>query len=259
MNFRHNILVSALTFICTLSAQAAQNRTIKIATLEWPPYSSEKLKEGGYSMAIIKRIFEEAGYKVEMKYMPWARVLSEVEKGSLDVAACAYPSEERKQKYFMSNPFVKAPLGFFKLKDKTINYQKIEDLKPYKIGTVRGYVNSEEFDKADYIKKEAVDKDEQNYTKLIAGRIDLAVGDRANGFAIINKLIQDEKDPKKKEQLKNIEFVNPPLVDYTLHVLGSRAVKDGETIVKDFNKALEKLEKSGEIKNIEKAYGLDFT
>lgn len=59
-----------------------------------------------------------------------------------------YYSEDLKKDFILSAPFPEA-LGLFK-KDKNIQFKKIDDLKPYSIGVVRGYVNTAEFDAAAY-------------------------------------------------------------------------------------------------------------
>lgn len=238
-----------------LGAAAEGKKKLTVATLEWPPYTSSEMSGQGYVIAVVKRIFEEAGYEIDVKFLPWARVLRELEKGSIDVAASAYPNDERNRKYLMSKPYAHAPLGFFKMKDRVITFSKVEDLKPYTIGVGRGYAHTPEFDHAYFLKKEVVSRVEQNFLKLIAGRIDLAAGDKANGFYVLSKLISETSDPKKKKALAQIEFLQPALVDFTLHVLISRKIPNAETILKDFNAALTRLKAKDEIRAIEKRYG----
>lgn len=248
--------LAIVCLLCPLSGASAEGkRKLTVASLEWPPYTSSEMDGQGYLIAIVKRVFEEAGYEIEVLFMPWTRVLQQLEKGMIDAAASAYPTDERKRKYLISNPYAHAPLGFFKMKDRAITFSKVEDLKPYTIGVGRGYAHTPEFDHATFLKKEIVGKVEQNFLKLIAGRIDLAAGDRANGFYVLSKLISETDDPKKKKALSQIEFLYPPLVDFTLHVLISRKIPNGEAIVKDFNAALTRLDAKGEIAGMQRQYG----
>lgn len=230
-----------------LGLAAEGKKKLTLGTLEWPPHTSSYMQGQGHLIAIVKRVFEEAGYETEVKFMPWARVLQEVDKGRIDGAASAYPNDERKQKYLISESYARAPLGFFKMKDKVIGFSRIEDLKPFTIGVGRGYAHTPEFDHATYLKKELVDRVEQNFLKLIAGRIDLAAGDRANGYYVLSKLISETSDPKKKQALSQIEFMQPALADFTLHVMISRKIPNSEAIINDFNAALARLNAKGEI------------
>lgn len=229
------------------ASYAASVKELTMASLDWPPYVSSELKNQGYVTVLVKKIFQEAGYDVKLTFMPWTRVLNDVERGKIDIVASAYPNPERDRKFYISKPYTRAVLGFFKMKNKTINYTKIDDLKPYIIGVGRGYAHTPEFDSADYLKKEEVEKVEQNFLKLIAGRIHLAAGDRANGYFVLSKLLAETTDPKKKEALGEIEFVSPPLIDFTLHVLVSRKIPNAKTYVKNFDEALARLIARGEI------------
>ncbi|MER8149753.1 hypothetical protein ABS241_20405, partial [Acinetobacter baumannii] len=62
-----------------------------------------------------------------------------------------------------------------------ILWQQLEDLAPYRIGVVEGYVNTREFDTLMVNKRLntfAVDEDLLNLRKLQRNRLDLAVIDR---------------------------------------------------------------------------------
>ena len=64
-------------------------------------------------------------------------------------------------------------LLFFKLKSTSISYATLDDLRPYRIGTVLGAIYTPEFDHADYLHKEAVANYDVNLRKLMLGRITL--------------------------------------------------------------------------------------
>jgi ABC-type amino acid transport substrate-binding protein len=221
--------------------------TVTIATLEWPPYVGEKLAGNGFTTEIVKTAFERAGYKVVVTFLPWARGLQETEDGAYDIIFPAYYSEERTQKYLFSEPFATSPVGFYKRKGEAIPYTKLEDLKPYRIGVVRGFVNTAEFDAASYLQKDVVDSDEQNLRKLVLNRIDLAVVDKFVAQSIFATTF-----PEGKEQL---EFVEPPLDVKPLYIMASRKIPDGAKLIGDFNASLKQMTADGTIDQIMAKFG----
>ncbi|WP_163832092.1 hypothetical protein [Spartinivicinus ruber] len=46
---------------------------MKITTGEYPPWSSNIYKHGGFIHHVISESFRRAGYKVAYDYYPWAR------------------------------------------------------------------------------------------------------------------------------------------------------------------------------------------
>ena len=73
------------------------------------------------------------------------------EEGKADGLFPAYRNKEREEKYVFTEPYTSGLVGFFKLKGSKITYSTLKDLTPYRIGIVRGYANTPEFDAADYL------------------------------------------------------------------------------------------------------------
>lgn len=227
----------------------AADKEIRLATLNWAPYVGEELDQYGFTSEIVTKAFERAGYTVQIDFMPWARVLKVVERGRYDAAYPAYYSEERAQTYLMSEAFAQGPLGFYARADDDIAYAALEDLQPYKIGVVRGYVNTPEFDQADYLNTEAADSDVQNLKKLLVNRLDLVVIDKLTAQYIINTEMPDDAD--------RLKFLDPPLDEKPLHVIFSREAAGYEEKVSDFNEGLRRLQEEGIIQEIMTYHGFE--
>lgn len=221
---------------------SADEDTIKLATLDWPPYVGDGLPQSGFTTAIVSEAFRRAGYKVKIDFMPWARVLQETEAGNYDAAYPEYYSDERTETFFLSDQFASGPLGFYKRKADNITYTKLEDLKQYHIGVVLGYINTAEFDAADYLQKETVNSDEQNIQKLLLGRIDLIVIDKFVAQYLIKTSIPEAADV--------LEFMEPPLLEQPLHVIFSRQVASSTQKLQEFNAALKTMREDGTLERI---------
>lgn len=215
---------------------------VQLATLDWKPYVSEELPNGGLTTEVVREAFRRAGFRVEIHVMPWIRVLAEVEKGSFDAMYPAYHSKTRARVYALSDPIATGPLVLCKRSDRSIRYRSFEDLKPFRIGVVRGYVNTPEFDAADDLQKEIVNSDKQNLLKVLTGRIDLAVIDKYTARHIIETTI-----PRAKGKL---DFLEPPLEVKTLHVGFCRERRGCFERLKAFNRALDEMKRDGSVQDI---------
>ncbi len=238
-------LTLAWILLLPFSARA-EAPVVTLATLNWKPYVSEELSNGGFTTEIVSRAFQRAGYRVEVHFMPWIRVLAEVKKGAFDAMYPAYHSERRSRVYALSNPIANGPLVLCKRSDRPIEYASLDDLKPYKIGVVRGYVNTPAFDAADYLDKRLVNSDKQNLLKVLTGRIDLAVIDKYTALQIIETSI-----PKAEGKL---DFLEPPLQVKPLYVGFCR--KPGyRKRLEAFNRALKEMKSQGVIRSIYAGHG----
>ena len=220
---------------------------IRLVSLDWEPYVGSNLKDHGYVGEIIKKSFKNQGMEVEITYLPWARVISVARSGEYDGYFPEYFSPELKKEFKISNAFPGGPLVFLKKKKLHVTYEKLEDLKPFKIGVVRGYINTEEFDKADYLIKDAVKDDFTNLKKLATGRIDLMVVDKFVGYHLINLQMQSS--------INLFEVLEPPLEKKDLYLCISLKAKQYAKKLNAFNIGLEELRKKGEIEKILKKHG----
>ncbi|WP_163834099.1 hypothetical protein [Spartinivicinus ruber] len=60
---------------------------MKVATGEYPPWSSKDFKHGGFVHHIISEAFKRKGYKVVFIYHKWARSYKEGLLGNVDATA----------------------------------------------------------------------------------------------------------------------------------------------------------------------------
>jgi polar amino acid transport system substrate-binding protein len=229
-------------FILISSLCSAEQKTIKLATLDWPPYSGKSLKNGGFTTEIVSKAFALSGYQVEIHYMPWARVLSAVEKGHYDAMFPAYESDERREKYLFSEAFAHSPLVLFQREGLNIQYSNLEDLTDHKIGIVRGYVNTQAFDEANFLNKKIANSDEQNIRKLLKNRIDLAIVDKYFAYYLIEQ--------KQLDREKKLTAITTPVENKPLFLCVSKNIENSTEILDAFQKGLSILQQEGVINNI---------
>jgi polar amino acid transport system substrate-binding protein len=237
----------ALVLCCALPASAAHAREITMCTLNWEPYYGEDLPRDGFFTAIVRTAFERAGHTVNVEFMPWARAMLEVKQGDREVLLGAYYNEERAETYLASESIYTDEVGLVAREGLGIGeFDSLRALSEYTIGHGRGYSVNEEFDSADYLKKEPEESQVLNLRKLYAGRIDMIAG----SFASIRYLANEEG-----HDVDELVFLDPPLKENTLHIMVSRAIPDGEQLLEDFHEGLAEIREDGSYDRILREMG----
>lgn len=217
-------------------------RSISMVTVEWAPHYGSNLPENGLTTALVKAAFKAVGHDAEIQFTPWERALKEVQEGTHDVVMGAYDNLERRKTYHMSDRIYALELGLIARPGLgTSKYSSLRDLAKYKIGTVRGFANSAEFDAANYLDKHPASTTTLNIRKLFRGRLDMAV---------MNFDLFRYNAKREGFCISDVEFVTPALDSPYLHIMASRNIEDGEQIIKDFNKGLKTIRDNDEFLRI---------
>ena len=245
----------ALATICLCSATfgsrvCADDKIIVLAhETSWAPHYGKTLEQGGYTVEIIREAFKRVGYTLETVWLPWKKAQVEAARGVYDGLGASYYNEERATKFAYSNPIATTEVVFFKRTEDDIQYSKLEDLKPYKIGTGFGYGYPEKFVKADYLDKIEAYELKTNITRLLHNRIDLIIGSRK---AILFYLKQQYPD-----RINSLEILGDPLETLSLYVPFSKMTPNYKQKVDDFNRGLIMIKEDGTYQKIMKKHGLD--
>ena len=238
--------IFAVLMLFVFSSAYAGDRVV-LATLDWEPYVGQKMKNQGYVAEVVKEAFKRSGTDVVLQFHQWSRVVGLAKAGKVDGYFPEYISEEVKQYAAFSAPMPGGPLGFFKQTGQDISYAALEDLAGKKIGVVKGYVNTREFDQADFLTKDPAKDDLTNFKKLLAGRLDLLVADKFVGKHLVKTHMPDKAG--------QVEFMAKPLAELDLYLCISNKAGGQSDKVKAFNKGLEEMTADGTLDKILKSHG----
>ncbi|MCP4106570.1 MAG: amino acid ABC transporter substrate-binding protein [Desulfobacteraceae bacterium] len=239
-NFK--LLLIVLIFCSNISTGHAEE-TIKLASGEWAPYQSEKLKYFGVASRIVTEAFKISGIQVKYGYFPWNRSLNLAKKGKWDGTFLWFDTPERRKYFYISEPVVDIQYVFFHLKKFSFNWENVNDLKGINIGGTVGYNYEKKFqdaEKSKLITVNRIDSDEQNFKKLLAGRIQIFPNDLDAGLELIHKHF-------KPEDQKKITYHVKPTRAAPHHLLLSKKKKKNDKMIEFFNKGLKDLKESGKI------------
>jgi len=228
------LAVSTLTFSTVNHAD-----NVKLTSLDWPPYTSNSLKDQGASVAVAKAAFKAAGHTLTVNFYPWKRAVNLAKTGDgYDGYFPEYFAEELKNDFILSNPMGSGPLGFAELKSAPVQWNNLKDLMNHKVGVVSGYVNTADFDKAvaeGKIKASAAGDDVKNLMKLSASRIELAVIDKH----VLSFLLKS--DAKLTKIATTIQFNQKMLEDKQLYICFTKGSR-GQKLAKAFNEGLTQID-----------------
>ncbi len=175
------LTVFGLVLIC--SGVFAETKTVTMGVYSWEPYVSEKEENHGLFAEIIAAALEKTGYTVVIKNYPFARIMKNLEDGTVDIAPAISMNEERSKIIDFSSAIYELDMGFT-FKKGRINYRTVSDLRSYTAGVMRGTFWVKELESAG-IRYEDVTQQEQNIKKLAADRVDFVCMPREIAFNLI--------------------------------------------------------------------------
>ncbi|WP_338846749.1 transporter substrate-binding domain-containing protein [Massilia sp. W12] len=233
-------LLCALALLPCKSGQA-QDKQMRIASLEWLPYVGSSLPAQGLSTFIVAQAAARFGHSVKIDYFPWKRAMQLGGRDPLYAGYFpAYYTAERAAECHFSQPIGSSNVGFAYLRETPFDWDSLEDLiVPAKlgIGVVYGYSNGEKFDvlmKQGRIKVESSSSDGQNIRKLALGRVRAAVVDEA----VLRYLLKT--DPMLASQARNIVFHPKLLAELKIYICFQQTAP-GLEMKQAFDRALQDL------------------
>lgn len=236
------LAVVAVLSMSALSA-SAQQKTIVLTSLEWPPYAGEKVAQQGASVAVVRAAAQAMGYKLDVKFVPWSRAVAMAQdpKSGVQGYFPEYHSDQVAKDFVLSDPIGTGPLGFVEQTAAPVKWASLADLKGKAIGTVRDYVNTTEFDtKAakGELKVDVAGDDLTNIKKVGAGRMPLAVIDKN----VLAYMLRTE--PGLASVKGKVQFNAKLLEDKALYIAFQRSPA-GQEAAKVINAGMKKIDAKG--------------
>ena len=215
--------------------------TYKIGLGEWEPFVSSKDKSKAICEEIVQEALKLEGVDVLNDYLPWKRSYEKTRMGEYHGTYPWSKTKEREGIFYYSEPLIKEKEVFFHLKSTNFDWDTLEDLKKYKVGVTNGYKDQDIYKKYG-IKADVVSKEELNFKKMLAGRIDVYAASFFVGYNLINDLY-----PKKGNLFTNHK---KPLTDDFFYFMVSKQHPSGKDIINKVNSGLNKLKDSGKYDKI---------
>ncbi len=181
--FASPLLSLVLLLACSRAAAQDVPEVVRLASLEWPPYTSARVEGQGASAAVLRAALATQGARLEIEFMPWTRAVAVAQDGGSGFHGYfpEYQSAEVERRFWLSRPIGSSPLGFVERRSTPVRWRRLEDLRGIPFGVVRGYVNTADLDAriaSGELTAVPAGDDLANIDKVMRGRLDLAVIDR---------------------------------------------------------------------------------
>ncbi len=239
------------------------SKPVTLSTLEWAPYIGASLCKQGWVMQATVALLASRGYRIKVHFRPWLRAVMEAESGASDILfpeyfiepeapSDIYPGTFRAEHLALSDPIPGGPIALVKRKTDHFEFTgAMSALVGTRVGVVRGYQNTPEFDALldkKLVHSLEVKDDLQNAQILHGKRVDFIVGDPSVIFFSVQTSRLDNS--YKEEMLSQMEMVEPPLQYNALYYAISHRSKIKEHLLEDLNAAINEFTQSGEMVDI---------
>ena len=218
---------------------------------EWPPfeYTLDDGKLTGFSIEILRSILKKLKIKDAIKIYPWKRAYVMVQKNKNTLCFTMARTKKRENLFKWVGPIAPREIFLWKLKDRKIVVNNWEDVKKYRIGTVRGEAGESQLINKGFIvnKNIIVSNNAKLHLKqLYTGRVDFI-------YALkLTILFQAQKDGYDPDKLEKSLLLNGELEYYYAF-----NKETSDYIVEAFYSALLTIKENGEYNKIAKKYGLN--
>lgn len=165
----------------TKTTQTASVQTIRLTSLDWAPYTGVNLPDGGETTRLLRQVFEEIGYQLQVDFLPWNQAVNQVMSG-VNGHLAYYPEYPVKdKKLLLSGAIGYSELGLVESKDRPLLLTSFLALANYRFGVVQDYLNMSELDRfiaAKTLQPKVNLSDKDNVLQVARGELDAAVIDK---------------------------------------------------------------------------------
>lgn len=223
-----------LLFLSFSMATQAQERTLKLSSDVWPPFTNVE-DEKAIALDIVRTALERVNITTDYDIQEFTEVIEGINNGLYDGSAALWFSEERAESLLFSEPYLQNQLILVGRKGSDVNVSSVLELGNTRIGIVENYAYGKaEAPNVEFIKGRS---DQQNLERLLTKKVDYIVVDAL--------LIQYMLKYQINDVSEYLEIASTPLRTKTLHFGLSKKVKDAEQIMVQFNEEIEKMVADG--------------
>jgi polar amino acid transport system substrate-binding protein len=244
-----SILLTSVSLIFCPPVLAA-DPPLRLATLEYPPYITET-EQGAQGLAvdIVRTAFARMGHPIVIEFYPITRGQYRLLNGEADAFFSIKKTEEREQSMlFPQKPLMRQEYVFFVRKGSPWRFNgNFNSVAEASIGVVGTTSYGSRFDSArqtnTFKRLDTTTSHETNLRKLLAGRVDMVICSRMVGLYYLGLL----------NALKEVE-ISGQAVETTLSYLVFTRKQDYTALARQFDLALDSMERDGTLKYLNSAY-----
>jgi len=237
------------SFLLEAAPNPAEPKIARITWGEWPPFHSRSLLNNGLYSHLIREVYQAVGISVEYGVYPWKRALlvAQTQSSTWHGSSGWVKTPEREEEFLYSDAMRSGCVVFFHKLKTSFDWRRPESLSRQRVGVTSGFRShnllQEMQDSGLDIKVDEVSEEKFGIRMLNAERVDVFVGDRAVGQAIINQELS-------QIDASAITFHPQPLYCDTYHMVFPKQKLASQYLVQQFNAGLKILRDNGRYQEI---------
>lgn len=230
-------LTALFSVLATLSAQAD---SIKMATSGgFAPFTDQEWKNQGMVIQILDQVMRVAKLDADIEFHDgWSTLISDTEAGLYDATFPWYYSEERAERYLLSDSLASTYVVPYVAQNKSFNVVTRMDLAGYRLCRPAGYFTH---DLEELLEQPGTELIQPNtlaecFQMLVSDQVDVVPVDLFSAKATIAEVFGDEN---------SVQQLGIVFSRQSMHILIPRTNPRGQEFIDRINKALSKLEMRG--------------
>lgn len=250
-------ILTCLLLIAALSTAQANARQLRVVTLENPPMEYKGPKAAtGFNIDVSTEALKRMGINATIRFYPWPRCLLMVEKGTADALIdVAHNKDRAEYMYFPKEQIYNSKYYMYKLTGRDISLSPdLDNTQKLSLGIVHAYYYGGAVEQAiadgKFKRTEDAWSEEQNIMKLLAGRIDMILGEKMTVDYLLNKLNAKNKVSVVRETGTH----TPLLISTTKTYIGFSKKSVSPILVEKFSKTLRQMRLDGTIRWFKEKY-----
>lgn len=209
----------------------SQQTELKLAADAWPPFTNV---EGEKSILtdLVSEALTRMNTSSSISIIEFNDVLNEIESGKFDGSPALWISDDRKEKYFFSKPYLYNQLILVGKKGSDVSQSSFSQLNGMRIGVVDNYAYGN-FGNNKEITIVSDVNNQKNLENLLSDKIDYMLVDAL--------LIQYMLKYQLNDVTKHLAIGQKPLLVKPLHFALGKNVENAEEIISQFNEQIEEM------------------
>lgn len=212
----------------------------------WFPYAflDQKGKQVGIGYEVAELVLRDLN--IDIKYrkpIPWRRLTEELSVGKLDLLVANYWTEQRAQRWLMTNEFASEALNIFTLKTQQFDFTQLSNLVNKRGVVTRGLALGAELEAyRSKLELRDVSGHKQGFTMLNRKRADYLILAKYSALPYL-----------RQKQNHNIVALSQPLSQYSVRMSFSKQSRCRH-LFDDFNQVLTRRVADGSVERIVNKY-----
>ena len=139
------LLIGTL-FLLTSTVSNANNPTLYLNDIKWPPYFFPKLESAqqGLAKELLNACISKMGYQISYKTLPIKRTHFYMKSGELDISVYSYLKAREEFVHYSKIPLFSSDYGLASKKSDHIEIAQINDITNYSFGHLAGLSHTKE-------------------------------------------------------------------------------------------------------------------